>query len=53
MDIGYLIGKPMELADPPLLPTQLADVVLVSHCGLVVVVLVVVVAMADGIGDCG
>ena len=25
----YLTGKPMELADPPLLPTQLADVVLV------------------------
>ena len=31
MDIGYLIGKPMELADPPLLPTQLADVVLVCN----------------------
>ena len=31
MDIGYLIGKPMELADPPLLPTLLADVVLVCN----------------------
>ena len=29
VDIGYLIGKPIELADPPFLPTQLADVVLV------------------------
>ena len=28
VDIGYLTGKPMELADPPLLLTQLADVVL-------------------------
>ena len=29
VDIGYLTGKPMELAEPPLLSTQLADVVLV------------------------
>ena len=29
MDIGYLTGKPMELVDPPLLPTQLANVVLI------------------------
>ena len=29
VDIGYLIGKPMELTNPSLLPTQLIDVVLV------------------------
>ena len=29
VEIGYLTGKPMVFADPPLLPTQLADVVLV------------------------
>ena len=29
VDIGYLTGKPMELNDLPLLPTQLANVVLV------------------------
>ena len=29
VDIGYLTGKPMELVDPPLLPTQLANVVLI------------------------
>ena len=29
MDIGYLTGKPMKLTDPPLLPTQLANVMLV------------------------
>ena len=29
VDIGYLTGKPMELADPPLLPTQLIDIMLV------------------------
>ena len=27
MDNGYLTGKPIELADPPLLSTQLADVI--------------------------
>ena len=27
VDIGYLIGKLMKLANPPLLPTQLADVI--------------------------
>ena len=27
MDIGYLIGKPLELADSPLLLTQLAGVI--------------------------
>ena len=29
VDIRYLTGKPMELVDPPLLPTQLANVVLI------------------------
>ena len=29
VDIGYLIGKPMELTNPSLLPTQLIDIVLV------------------------
>ena len=29
VDIGYLIGKPMELANPSLLPTKLADGVLI------------------------
>ena len=29
VEIGYLTGKPMELADPFFLPTHLADVVLV------------------------
>ena len=27
MDIGYLTGKPLELADSPLLLTQLASVI--------------------------
>ena len=29
VDIGYLTRKPMEFADPPLLSTQLTDIVLV------------------------
>ena len=34
MDIGYLTGKPMELANPPLLPTQLTNVIgVLAHGG--------------------
>ena len=29
VNMGYLTGKPMELVDPPLLPTLLTDVMLV------------------------
>ena len=55
MDIGYLTGKPMEFADPPLLPTQLIDVIEVLARGGVFFFSLLWTASGggDGGGGCG
>ena len=54
MDIGYLTRKPMELANPSLLPTQLADVIeVLARDGFFFFFFCLLWTASGGSGSCG